>query len=406
MTIVLNGNPGASSLKFTAPTPAESDFALTALSIDVLVSGGSDGPVTVKDAVYDSITGATTDRCASLSASVPVRFESLNTGIGTVSSGGFVSRVASGTVGILAHGPKGTKRADVTLSRLTGQSSQTFNHFVAGSLGEHLAAMIDNRLAGKTPSVAKLIYTNQDHNAPMYDRNPDCWAADIDLTPLSPWNTFGANLKAGTLISPRHVLFAKHFSEAVGMQLRFIAANNVVVTRTVAALTAVAGNDIMIGCLDSDVPNSIGFCKVLPTTWHDKIASAANAAGQYSAINYVPYPAFYTDQEEKALVCHWAGAWNNGGSGDISLSYNNAIYGPTATPTGTRGNYWEDVISGDSGNPTCLIINDELVVLMTFLGASGGPFITDYTSQVNAIMTAQGGGYQLTPVDLSAFPSY
>jgi hypothetical protein len=46
-----------------------------------------------------------------------------------------------------------------------------------------------------------------------------------------------------------------------------------------------------------------------------------------------------------------------------------------------------------------------LVTVLTYAGGGSGWFITAYLSQINSAMAALGGGYSLTPVDLSPFAS-
>jgi hypothetical protein len=65
----------------------------------------------------------------------------------------------------------------------------------------------------------------------------------------------------------------------------------------------------------------------------------------------------------------------------------------------------------DSGNPTFALINGEAVLLSVHSTQDGGPFLSGHLPEgnyesINAAMTTLGGGYQLTPIDLSAFPTY
>ncbi|MEN9841224.1 MAG: hypothetical protein RL376_1024, partial [Verrucomicrobiota bacterium] len=70
--------------------------------------------------------------------------------------------------------------------------------------------------------------------------------------------------------------------------------------------------------------------------------------------------------------------------------------------------FYEEKIGGDSGNPAFLIINGQLVLLTcwTYGGGGSGTSVHNQKAAINTLMTTLGGGYQLTPVDLSAFPSY
>ena len=63
---------------------------------------------------------------------------------------------------------------------------------------------------------------------------------------------------------------------------------------------------------------------------------------------------------------------------------------------------------GCSGHPVFCLVNNELALLGCYFSASAGSSVTrsDVRTAVNAAMTTLGGGYQLTNVDLSGFPTY
>lgn len=229
------------------------------------------------------------------------------------------------------------------------------------------------------PGNSKRVYTTQNFSTQTYVRNPSCWAASINLTGLSPWNQAGGPTRAGTLISPRHVAFAKHFSLSAtpgSNQLVFVTANNVTVTRSVTAV-AFPGNDIGIGVLDADVPPEIAFHKVLPRTW----------------INYLPVvrdlPMLVLDQEEKALVRNM-----------FALSASCTHWAPQDP---LRLSFHENLIGGDSGNPAFLVVGGEALLVLTHFTTDLGPSYTWWFDAVNSAMTSLGGGYQLTEYDMDAF---
>jgi len=256
-----------------------------------------------------------------------------------------------------------------------------------GYLADHVADQVDSRIAPANPATDKAIFSAFDHATPTYTRSATCWAADLDLTALSVWNSAGVATKAGVAISPRHVLFCTHDAPAASFTIRFVAADNTLVTRTITALEGIpvtASNypDITIGLLDSDLPPSIGFVKILPVGW----------------IPYLPLqsgPVLIVDQERKALVSNLYGiGW---------FEIRTAIC--EAPGDATRLSFHENLISGDSGSPALFIIQDQLVLIFsaTTGGAGGGTFVTGFISELNAIMTSLGGGYDLTEVSLSAF---
>jgi hypothetical protein len=282
----------------------------------------------------------------------------------------------------------------VTLSLLTGTASQSFSSWVTGSSAENATTAVDSRIA--VAGKVKPIFTVQDHVAASYTRNTNCWAADLDLTCVSPWNSTGANTRAGTLISPRHVLFAAHYQISPGATIRFVQSDNTVVTRTVTAVRqhpeyigATDGykRDIAVGVLDSDVPAGISFARILPDDWASKLPSISPAAR---------IPALCLDQEENALVSELG----NIGT-DLTSFY-------TPNSGSQRAAFFENIIVGDSGNPAFLILSGQLVLLSvwTFGGAGSGASITLQKTAINDMMTQLGGGYQLTQISLSSFPSY
>ena len=78
------------------------------------------------------------------------------------------------------------------------------------------ADAIDNPIADADPQTDMAIFTTQDHANGIYVRNPNCWAADLDLTGVSPWNSRSGALRAGVAISPRDVLTSEHYPLQVG----------------------------------------------------------------------------------------------------------------------------------------------------------------------------------------------
>ncbi|MBL7077790.1 MAG: hypothetical protein ISS31_09990 [Kiritimatiellae bacterium] len=256
-----------------------------------------------------------------------------------------------------------------------------------------VALAIDERIDGLNPSTALPILSTQDHVNTNYVRNTNCWAADLDLTCASPWNSNAANKKAGTLISPRHLVFANHASYfvPVGGTLRFVDSTNGVVTRTVAGLRRIGSSDLVVGILDSDAPtNRISHASVLPHDFRNYLGDGARL------------PVIRFDQEEKALV------GNVRSLEPVQNSYGQLVFVDIPI-AGTRTNFSETLIPGDSGNPCLMMVDETPVLLATWTFANAGPSITEYRSEVNDAMEAlsneQGvtNGYQLTTINLSDY---
>jgi hypothetical protein len=385
-----NGAP-----KLKAKPLSDYNFNLTKQVRETLISGESQGETTDQDLVYvvynPSVIKTEEDVFIddiTLNEDIKV-FESRDTDIATIDQNGKVTRVADGTARIVVRGKYLAKGINVDVAQTNEPSYEIFDRYADGSLAKDLNDGVDLRIAGTTASESKPIYSTQDHSGQNYVRNTDCWANDLDLTPISPWNSTGNNTRAGTLISPRHIIFAKHYQIATGATVRFIKSDGTVVNRTMTAKQTVStdGTDITIGVLDSDVPEGISFAKVLPDNWGDYLPNIDQRV-----------PAFFTDQQEKALVA------------DVNFAYDTTseLFRFRYPVDDKRLEYSETLIGGDSGNPAFFIIDDELVILSCWWygGAGSGPNILKYKSDINSIMTSLGGGYQLTEVGLTSFTDY
>ena len=232
------------------------------------------------------------------------------------------------------------------------------------------------------------VFISQDHATRGYMRNEDLWCANLDLTGLSPWNSSGGHKKAGTLITPRHVIGAAHYEYSVGTVVRFVEKDaGTVHDRTVVGKVRHPkcknyNPDLTIYTLDSDLPSTIKPYSVLPSDY----------SKYFDNIYKSKIPCIGFDQEEKALIIDWA----NGGR--------------MRTPTDSKRLIFnESKIKGDSGNPAFLIFQGEpvLVTVWTFGGAGAGTPIANYISDINGMIATadkQAGvktNYTVTEADLS-----
>jgi len=277
----------------------------------------------------------------------------------------------------------------------------TFN---TALLPSNISDFVAGKIAGKDAAQAKNVYSYQDpyHNGlGQFVRNTNCWLNGVsNISCFSPAQLSGANwrTRAGTLLTTKHVLFAKHFVPAIiegGTPLIFVDDNNNVVRRNLVQLAYHPATDIAVGRLASDVPENIKIAKVLPKNYAD-----------YLDLNAVsPVYLVGLDQEEKALVKVFQGfsqyisATSTGDSVAYStINIKNIDAGTPYAP------FTETVIVGDSGNPVFFILNNELVVVTTWWTAQSGPFISrdvtyDFVNQMIESLSPNAG-YALTDVDL------
>jgi hypothetical protein len=226
-------------------------------------------------------------------------------------------------------------------------------------LSEHITENYASRIKNvKNIEESKKIYTKQDHHNNVYVRNERCWASDLDLTCISPWNSTGHTGAAGTAITKNHIVFAHHYPISVGATVRFITKNNETVERKLIKSSRMFGTDIVIGLLDEELPSSITPCKLLPKFWYDYIARGYNPLiSMYTGMLVKKIPVLCLDFEEKAIINKLNGIVGNK---EISCMGENDIF----------EKFNEVIISGDSGNP-CFVIIDNQLVLLTIWSTGG-----------------------------------
>ena len=241
---------------------------------------------------------------------------------------------------------------------------------------------IDKAIEGLTAnSSTKQIFSSKSPSAttPAFTRSTTCWAKNIDTSPQSIWNNNATSTApfnaggyggSGTLISPRHIVYANHFRFYNGTTLVFVDMNNNCYTRTLSNSAQVGTTDIQIGLLDSDITN-VSFAKILDIN----IANQTNANFRL--------PALFMDQDRNALIAEY---YLNGASAICVAPIDSA----------QRLLFSEIPIGGDSGNPICLVYDNKIILTFTFLFSTSGPSLSYYINDINSTMTSLGGGYTAT----------
>lgn len=212
-----------------------------------------------------------------------------------------------------------------------------------------------------------------------FPANEHFWLKDVDFSCASPWNEKFGNLRAGTLISPRHIVFAAHFPLGGGY-IQFVAPDGDVCKRELGASKTVPGTDIRIAVLSSDVSSDIRPAKILPENFADYIGDGGGL------------PVVTFDQEEHALL----------------TELNPILGGETAkflssrpSRDRSRAHFQETVISGDSGNPAFLLIGDQpiLIYCLKTGGFGAGQSLLYYRDEIQKVMDALCPGYRLESFD-------
>lgn len=208
------------------------------------------------------------------------------------------------------------------------------------ALRDHMAAQVDQRLDGKNPATALAMYSARVFPAGPFTRNAGFWAADIaqSLTAMSPSNSASGSGQAPvTLITPRHTIAAAHADPADGSTIYFVDAANNVISRTQTAHADVAGNDLVVGLLDSDLPAAISPLKVIPDDFYTWF------------LIYAPTPTLCSDQDANGVVR------------DIAVLQRRLIR-LTIPTLADRIPFYQVGALGDSGSALNVLINNEIVL--------------------------------------------
>lgn len=243
----------------------------------------------------------------------------------------------------------------------------------------HIADHIDRRILGLTANASTMdLYSTLDNSGSgTYVRNATNWAADIDWTCICAYNSAaasGVNGGGPTVISPLHGIAANHYTSSytIGATVRFVTADDVVVSRTIDSVQQVGSTDIQVVKFSSALPATITPAKVLPANYAD-------------VLDLIGLPAAKTDKDQNLLVA------------DLDTAYSLA-----APSDAQRLTFYEAGISGDSGSPAFVIIDGAPVMLFGLESATAGAEIATQISGINSAMATLGGGYSLTQVSLPA----
>lgn len=387
-TLGVSGSPSSSGRLFIDVT--ESPRTITQSATQSTFSG--DANVTRRTApqiVTDYVVSASSVVPNILAASVSSSNQAV---LGSPNQAGLSVYASSGTATFTAAAG-GVAAPARTIRSLSVQeaSRDSFVSYRDGTVGHAASSAIDSALS---LSPMRFIYSVKDHASKTYSRSSTSLASGlVDLSCVSVWNSAYGPERCGTLISPRHIIYAAHYPLQTGSLVRFVTQEGGVVERTVSARLTSPGYrpyfpDVEVAALDADVPGTVGFARVLPSNWRNYLTSVASGLAGV--------PVVYTNRHEEALVSEF-------------VKDDGSVYcSPPSTPS--RLSFFSALTSGDSGHPCFLVLGGGappvLLTVWTF-GLSGrGTSVAGQSATINSMMTSLGGGYQLTPADLSAYTAY
>ncbi len=246
------------------------------------------------------------------------------------------------------------------------------------SVGDYLRAQMDTTIATNFVEADKDIFKTDVTLPSKLAYIQDNWASHFDYSGIS-WNA----IQAGTLITSQHMVLASHYQRSVGATVAFYTKDGEKVERTIVATRNLgsfqSGSDYdnrifdaAIAKLNYPVPHSVKVYSII---------DGQNAEGQkYSnELNNVPFVS--TDQKRKTSL------------EEIKSLYSYTSYGHTTdsfiVTGGAYGAYafmHHSPVSGDSGSPSFLYVDEEMVLLSTLSTAGPtGPFYGDneFTKYLN-----------------------
>lgn len=420
-----------------------SSFYLTATRDNALDGSGSAVPGQVDDLIVQNYTSVPvrTDYKVTVESLLPAssgaKLVNVTSSDETVllspDSNGTATAVATGTATLVARAADGelsARRVDVTVSPST--SLTTWTGYAADSLAYHCNSQIDGLTAGK-PLTSMDLWAYRNDSQSSYTWNRGCWAYGVaNIGCMSPYNTYTGVGGGGALITPRHAVFCHHlgYYPRVGTKVRYVRSDNTTEEVTVEAVKAhpytagwiIAKQDIVICKYDRDI--SVPFAKVLPADPSGYFPSVAttdtamyNAAiGTLLSIGSPYILACHTSQTKKLAVSAITVLPNTPtpryepGENPPAIEYSGVKHITGASDfrfSDIGGNPLGQTPSvGASGAPAFIVINNELVITNVWTTPTVGyGFYTDATI-VNGMLDDLGGGYNLTEVDLSEFPTY
>ncbi len=202
------------------------------------------------------------------------------------------------------------------------------------------------------------------------------------------------------LVTPEHVLFARHFSPGVGTEIRFLPPSGEMISRSVVAVSGVPNGsggfaDVVLVKLSAPIPPELN----LPPFPY------LNLAGETAYTGTVLTTFGQSLRAGRGTIAAFSNFSNDGidETRTFTFTYN--------TFTGNRDDAY--AVIGDSGSPSFAVVNNRAALVglhlaasvVTFQRSTIDTFVPHYASAIDALLAPQG--YQLVRayseiVDLTA----
>ena len=253
---------------------------------------------------------------------------------------------------------------------------------------QYISESVDERIAGVNPTNALTRFVDYPSRSPFFGLhpsfmpNPRFWARNVDFSCASPWNSAGGALRAGTLVSKRHVIFAQHFPLWKGVRIAFVDGEGQTCVCSIEKTKAIPKSDITVGLLDYEVTPNIHPAKILPLDFRKHIGDGAGL------------PVVTFDQKEHLTVADMDA---------IPTNINWRIGRASKPQDARRLAFSKTVRNGDSGNPAFLVVGKEPILLYTQHGGryGSGSSMYSFRREIQAAMDELCPGYKLEEFDFS-----
>lgn len=244
-----------------------------------------------------------------------------------------------------------------------------------GKLLDHIVAGIEGAIAAGGPAN---LFSAQDSSGGTYVRDTTCWADTwrplITCRGVYNSHTLGRSTIPITAIAEaggdrRFGLTVAHYDSVhpeVGTTVRFVAADNQVITRTIAASRRLADIDVAVVMFDAALPESIYCAPLLPSNYTSYIANdpdACPAITIHASFSNITIRANVSDVETI----------------DAGIRYSTSVLKVKAPVDAARLALHTAMVNGDSGSPLFVPVGTDLVLLTTWSSPTTG---TAYCNQV------------------------